>query len=151
MDFYNGHNVVENADFKFSDLDNKGEYKITQKKNFLIISNWLNIKNVVIFDKKWYFDLKEKILYLHNKIKLFELDFFSIRANFFNLNHKIFDTHNLNFSTSNGGYSKEIFNLKNCKNFFHDEPLSPKYTANNCFGNTDGNIKFYDKSLRREN
>lgn len=145
-DFYNGHNVVENSNLKFSDLDKQSQYKIEQKNNFLIISSRSNIKETVDFQKKWYFDLNKKILFLHNKIKLFKVDFFSIRNNFFNLNHQIFNLKDLNLSTSNGGYSKEIFELKNCKSFFDDEPISSKFSANNCFGNTDGDINFYDKN-----
>ena len=40
--------------------------------------------------------------------------------------------------------NQEIFSIQNSKNFFHDEALSAKFTAQNCFGNTDGTLDFYD-------
>ena len=34
---------------------------------------------------------------------------------------------------------------QNSKNFY-DEPISSKFTARNCFGNTDGSVEFKDNS-----
>jgi hypothetical protein len=144
VDFYNGHNVVENTNSKYSDLDNRGDIKITKKNNFIIFSNKFCIENIVTINKKWYFDTKEKVLYLHNKIKTNDDRFLSIRSNYFNLNHKIFDLKNFKFSTKNGGLHTETFSINKSNNFFHDEPLSSKFTAQNCFGNTNGEISFSD-------
>ncbi|MBD1134428.1 hypothetical protein IDH19_03930, partial [Pelagibacterales bacterium SAG-MED48] len=50
----------------------------------------------------------------------------------------------LKISTKNGGLSKETFNLNENESFHHDETLSPKFSSQNCLGNTDGNINFSD-------
>ena len=34
--------------------------------------------------------------------------------------------------------------MKGNENFYHDAPLSTKFTAQNCFGNTNGYIEFSD-------
>lgn len=143
-DFYNGHNVVENANFKFSDLDQRGDIKITKKNNFIILSNQFYKENIVYIEKKWFFDTQEKILFLYNKIKTFNEKFLTMRCNYFNLNHKIFELQKLKISTKNGGLSKETFNLNENESFHHDETLSPKFSSQNCLGNTDGNINFSD-------
>lgn len=143
-DFYNGHNLVENSNLKFSDLDQRGKIYIAKKKNFIIISNEFFKKDLIKISKKWYFDTYNKIFYLHNKIKLFKLDFLVIRSNYFNLNNQLFDFNKMKISTKNGGFHKEIFFVKGNKNFFHDDPLSSKFSAQNCFGNTDGQITFGD-------
>ena len=82
---------------------------------------------------------------MHNKIKLYSNKFLSIRSNYFNLNHEIFDLKNLKISTKNGGSDNETFDLNTNENFFHDDPLSSIFTAQNCFGNTDGVVSFGDK------
>ena len=83
-------------------------------------------------------------MYLHNKVRTSAEKFLTIRNNFFNLNDKIFDFNKLKISTKNGGQDKEIFNLRGNENFYHDTPLSTKFTAQNCFGNTNGIISFSD-------
>lgn len=143
-DFYNGHNVVENSNLKFSDLDQRGNIKVTKKNNFIILSNKFHKKNMIYIEKRWYFDTQEKVMYLHNKVRTSTEKFLTIRCNYFNLNDKIFDLYKLKVSTKNGGPDKEIFNLKGNENFYHDAPLSAKFTAQNCFGNTNGNICFSD-------
>ena len=143
-DFYNGHNVVENSYLKLSDLDQRGSINISKKNNFITFSNKFYKKDIIYFEKKWYFDTREKVMYLHNKVKTSDEVFLTIRCNYFNLNHKNFDFNKLKISTKNGGKYKEIFHLKGSKNFYHDETLSPKFTSKNCFGNTDGNINFSD-------
>jgi hypothetical protein len=145
VDFYSGHNVVENATSKYSDLDKRGKIKFEKKKNFITISNNLYIKNIIKIDKKWYFDTISKTLYLHNKIKPLGTEFLSIRSNYFNIDHKIFDMKDLNISTKNGGFDTENYNFNKKNNFFHDDPLSSKFTAQNCFGNTSGAISINDK------
>ena len=145
VDFYNGHNLIENTNLKFSDLDKRGDVKVTKKNNFIILSSKFYFKNIVTIHKQWYFDTIKKILYLHNKINLHSNKFLLIRSNYFNLNHRIFDLKNFKISTKNGGSDNETFNINNNENFFHDEPLSVKFTAQNCFGNTDGIISFTDK------
>jgi hypothetical protein len=143
-DFYNGHNVVENSNLKFSDLDQRGNIKVTKKNNFIILSNKFHKKNMIYIEKRWYFDTQEKVMYLHNKVRTSAEKFLTIRCNYFNLNDKVFDFNKLKVSTKNGGPDKEIFNLKGNENFYHDAPLSTKFTAQNCFGNTNGNICFSD-------
>ena len=143
-DFYNGHNVVENSYVKFSDLDQRGDVNISKKNNFIIFSNKFHKKDIIYFEKKWYFDTREKVMYLHNKVRTSAETFLTVRCNHFNLNHKNFDINKLKFSTKNGGKYKEIFYLKESKNFQHDEILSPRFTSKNCFGNTGGNINFCD-------
>ena len=143
-DFYNGHNVVENPNLKFSDLDQRGNIKVTKKNNFIILSNKFYKKNMIDIEKRWYFDTQEKVMYLHNKVRTSAEKFLTMRCNYFNLNDKIFDFNKLKVSTNNGGSDKEIFNLKGNENFYHDAPLSTKFTAHNCFGNTNGNIDFSD-------
>ena len=143
-DFYCGHNVAENSTVKYSDLDEKGSIKITKKDNFIILRNKFFRKNIIEIQKNWYFDTKKKILYLHNKIKTSDLNFLTIRSNYFNINYNIFDINKLKISTKNGGSENEVFNLKGNSSFSYDEPLSPKFTANNCFGNTDGCINIED-------
>jgi hypothetical protein len=145
VDFYNGHNVIENANLKYSDLDKRGDIKVTKKNNFIIFRNKFYIKNIITINKQWHFDTTKKILYLHNKINLHSNKFLLLRSNYFNLNHKIFDLKNLKISTKNGGSDNETFNVNKNENFFHDEPLSTKFTAQNCFGNTDGVVSFGDK------
>jgi len=145
VDFYSGHNVMENSNSKYSDLDKRGEIKVNKRKNFIIFSNKFYIKNIARINKQWHFDTKEKILYLHNKIMLYGNEFLSIRSNYFNLNHEIFDLKNLKISTKNGGSDNETFSLNKNENFFHDDSLSPKFTAQNCFGNTGGTVSFGDK------
>lgn len=144
VDFYCGHNVLENSNLKYSDLDKRGVTKLIKKNDFLIFSNNFYIDNIISINKYWYFDIEKKILYLHNKIRLFSIDFLTIRSNFFNINHKIFDLNNLKFSTKNGGSDYEIFTFNKNINFYHDDTISPKFTAQNCFGNTDGSIAFSD-------
>ncbi len=143
-DFYSGHNVVENSNVKFSDLDQRGEIKIIKKNNFIILSNKFYKKDLINIEKKWYFDTQKKVMYLHNKIRTSAEIFLTMRCNYFNLNDKIFDFNKLKISTKNGGTDKEIFTLRNSDGFYHDEPLSSKFTSQNCFGNTDGNINFSD-------
>ena len=143
-DFYNGHNVMENSNAKFSDLDERGDIKITTKNNFIIFSNKFYKNKIIDIEKKWYFDIQKKFLYLHNKIKTSDVNFLSIRSNYFNLNHNTFDINSLKITTKNGSSYRETFNLKKNESFFHDESLSPKFTAQNCLGNTDGNINFDD-------
>jgi hypothetical protein len=143
-DFYNGHNIAANSNIKFSDLDERGDVKITKKNNFIIFSNKFFRKDIIHFEKKWYFDTKAKVMYLHNKIKTSDTNFLIIRSNYFNLNHKMFNFNKLKVSTKNGGQKEEFFSLKGNENFFHDEALSTKNTAQNCFGNTGGNIIFSD-------
>ena len=99
---------------------------------------------MIYFKKIWYFDTQEKVMYLHNKVRTSDKMFLTARCNHFNLNHKNFDINKLKFSTKNGGKYKEIFYLKGSKNFHDDQALSPKFTSQNCFGNTDGNINFSD-------
>ena len=144
-DFYNGHNVVENSNIKFSDLDQRGKIKITKKNNFIILSNKFYKKNVINIEKKWYFDTQEKVMYLHNKVRSSAEKFLTMKCNYFNLNDKIFDFNKLKVSTKNGGLDNEFFNLKGNENFYHDAPLSTKFTAQNCLGNTNGTICFSDK------
>ena len=144
VDFYCGHNVAENSNVKISDLDARGDIKITKKNNFIIFSNKFYRKNIIDIQKKWYFDTHKKILYLHNKIKTSDINFLTIRSNYFNINHDIFNFNKLKVSTKNGGLEREVFALKGNINFFHDEAISPKFTAKNCFGNTDGYINFSD-------
>jgi hypothetical protein len=144
-DFYSGHNVLENSDLKFSDLDKRGDIKVSKFNNFIIFYNKFYVKNMVKIYKKWYFDTIDKTLYLHNKIKLYDIDFLSIRSNYFNINSKIFDYKNLSIFTKNGGPNRETFNVMESEDFFHDEPLSSKFTAQNCFGNTDGIINLGDR------
>lgn len=146
VDFFNGHNVSENSNFKVTDLDRKGIIKIKKNKNILIFNNYFKFKKKIEINKTWYFDLSTEILYLQNKIKLFETDFLSIRANYFNLNYEMFDLDKLKISTKNGGKNLETFYLKNSKDFFYDEPISSKFTAQNCFGNTDGSVEFNDNN-----
>jgi len=143
-DFYNGHNVVENSTVKFSDLDGTGDIKIIKKNNFIIFSNKFYRKNIIDLQKKWYFDIQKKILYLYNKIETSDVNFLTIRSGYFNINHKIFDFNKLKVSTKNGGLEREVFSLNGNESFFHDEALSPKFTSQNCFGNTDGHINFSD-------
>jgi hypothetical protein len=135
---------VENSNVKFSDLDQRGNIKITKKNNFIILSNKFYKKDIINIEKKWYFDTQKKVMYLHNKIKTSAEIFLTIRCNYFNLNHKIFDFNKLKISTKNGGHIKKLFNLKGNESFYHDEALSSKFTSQNCFGNTDGNINFSD-------
>ena len=143
-DFYSGHNVVENPNVRLSDLDERGKIKITKKNNFIILSNKFYKKDVINIEKKWYFDTQEKVMYLHNKVRTSAEKFLSMRCNYFNLNDKIFDFNKLKISTKNGGLDKETFYLRDNDSFYHDEPLSSKFTSQNCFGNTDGNINFSD-------
>ena len=112
VDLYNGHNVLENSKYKYSDLDKRGDIKIIRENNFITLSNRFFINDAVKVYKKWYFDIEKKKLYLHNKIKLKNIDFLSIRSNYFNINSKIFDLKNLKVSTKNGGprtFSHNLF------------------------------------------
>lgn len=143
-DLYNGHNVVENPKLKFTDLDKSGKINIKKKNNFLIFKNSFYIKKKILINKDWYFDLEKKILYLCNEIKLFDIEFLSIRSNYLNLNYEMFDLNKLKILTKNGGKNNEVFSFKDSKNFFYDDPLSSKFTAHNCFGNTGGNVQFND-------
>ena len=144
VDFYNGHTVIENPRNKYSDLDNKGQINIEQIDNFLIFTNKFYIDDIVLINKKWFFDTENNCMYLYNKIELFSEDFLSIRSNYLNINHNVFDSKNLQIKTKNGGHDYEKFYINQKENFFHDDPLSSKFTAQNCFGNTDGNIFFSD-------
>lgn len=150
VDYYNGHNVLENTNFKYSDLDKRGKINIIKKNSLITFRNKFYIKKIISITKYWFFDINEKILYLHNNIKINSRneEFLSIRSNFFNINHKIFNLKYLKIYTNNGGSEKEFFSFNKSEDFFHDEPLSSKFTAQNCFGNTDGEIIFSDNKKK---
>jgi len=145
-DFYCGHTVLENSKSKYSDLDDLGDIKVEKINNFIILSNNFIIKDNLAIKKKWYFDLNTKTFYLHNKISIKNNDFLSIRSNYFNLNYKTFDLNQLKISTKNGGSDNEYFKLNKSKNFYYDEAISPKFSAQSCFGNTDGEINIFDNN-----
>ena len=69
-DFYSGHNVVENSNVRFSDLDQRGNIKITKKNNFIILSNKFYKKDVINIEKKWYFDTQKKVCICIIKLEL---------------------------------------------------------------------------------
>ena len=148
VDFYNGHTVLENMKYKYSDLDDRGKMNHVIKDNFLIFSNKYFLENLFIINKKWYFDINSKILYFYNKIVLYDQEFSYIRSNYFNINNEIFDLKNLKFSTKNGGEYFENFFLNKRYSFFDDDPLSSKHSAQNCFGNTCGQIFFWDNQFK---
>ncbi|MEW5895436.1 MAG: glycoside hydrolase family 57 [Candidatus Omnitrophota bacterium] len=143
-DFFSGHTIIEEAGRKkVTDLASVGfEIKKLPGEGKVVISADIPVPGGSI-NKAFHFFIIEPRIELRYDFDLLFRKPVSIKSGIVTIIPDSFDQKKLYYKTVNGGYSPEVFQLRE-RAVNHVEPINKLISANSCLGATEGWVEIGD-------
>lgn len=144
-DWYSGHTVIyERSTKKHTDLETTklNSFSLDNTPIRIPVTCKINIP-IGIIQKTYYVYVNQPRIDLNYHFSLNDIFPLYFRAGIATFNPNCFDKEKLKYTTNNGGYEYETYDLKG-RLVKHDEPVSLNVSSHQCLGATEGWVGISD-------